>query len=100
MIKAQCDFRGDGSEKPCAYANVCDNNTDGWDPDPPPNPPAMTPRQCGKQHFQVGDDPQFLGNNSIGGWVTTTNHEIDIEIPANCVGRTNVCNVCTVAINL
>ena len=33
-----------------------------------------------------GDDPQFLGNLSLTSWVNEINHEIDIEIPANCMG--------------
>ena len=38
-----------------------------------------------------GDDPQFLGNLSLTSWINEINHEIDIEIPANCMGTT-VCD--------
>eukprot|EP00750_Incisomonas_marina_P022064 INCI4835.5.p1 GENE.INCI4835.5~~INCI4835.5.p1 ORF type:complete len:485 (+),score=44.94 INCI4835.5:206-1660(+) len=91
MVAAQCELRADGSSRPCKFGNVCNNNTDGWNPTPRPQPPAMTPAECGGNHSS--DDPQFLGNASIGGWTTMLNHEIDIEIPANCVGQLNVCNV-------
>jgi hypothetical protein len=84
-----CEFRADGTGRPCKFKNLCDNNTDGWSPVPPPPPPLMTPEECGKQHED--SDPQFLGNSTFGGWETTVNHEIDIEIPANCEGSTNVC---------
>jgi len=91
MVAAHCELRADGSGKPCKFEDVCNNNTDGWSPPNPPAPPAMTPAECGGNHTH--DDPQFLGNYSIGGWTTMLNHEIDIEIPANCVGQLNVCNV-------
>jgi hypothetical protein len=91
LTAAHCELRTDGSGLPCKYANVCNNNTDGWDPANKPAPPAMTPAECGGNHSS--DDPQFLGNASIDGWVTMVNHEIDIEIPANCIGQLNVCNV-------
>jgi hypothetical protein len=52
----------------------------------------QSPKACGAAHAAVGPDPQFLGNDTFGGWVTMTNHEIDIEIPANCAGTANVCN--------
>ena len=42
--------------------------------------------------FHILPDPQFLGNDTFGGWTTMVNHEIDIEIPANCVNTSNVCN--------
>jgi hypothetical protein len=32
-------------------------------------------------------DPQFTGNSSITSWKTQVNHEIDIEIPANCMSK-------------
>ena len=48
----------------------------------------MTPKQCGDQHAE--SDPQFIGNHTVGGWETTVNHEIDIEIPANCAATPNV----------
>ena len=89
-VADKCEFRADGTFRPCKYKDLCDNNTDGWNPIPPPAPPLMTPKQCGEQH--VESDPQFLGNNTFGGWETTVNHEIDIEIPANCAATPNVCN--------
>ena len=86
-----CEFRGvKYNYVPCKYDDLCDNNTDGWSPTPPPPPPLMTPAQCGILHPSA--DPQFLGNHTFGGWETTVNHEIDIEIPANCEGTANVCN--------
>ena len=86
-----CEFRFDGSGKPCKYENVCDNNQDGWDPTAAPPAGCFKPSECASQH--AGDpDPQFLGNDTFGGWTTMVNHEIDIEIPANCVNTSNVCN--------
>ena len=46
----RCEFRADGTFRPCKYRDLCDNNTDGWNPTPPPAPPLMTPKQCGDQH--------------------------------------------------
>lgn len=90
MVDAKCEFRVDGSGRPCKFATVCDDNTDGWSPSSPPPAPAMSPAMCGAQHKAA--DPQFLGNSTFGGWETTVNHEIDIEIPANCANTDNVCN--------
>jgi len=89
QVQNGCEFRADGSGKPCKYKNTCDNYTDGWSPDSPPSH-VMTPAQCGAMHSE--SDPQFLGNDTFGGWATMVNHEIDIEIPANCVGSYSVCN--------
>jgi hypothetical protein len=89
MVKAQCEFRITDPTLPCKYSDVCDNMTDGWPSSA--GAPAISPEACGALH--ASDDPQFLGNDSIAGWVTTVNHEIDIEIPANCEGTANVCNV-------
>lgn len=91
MVQDKCEFRYDGSGKPCKYATVCDDNTDGWAPTAPPPPPAMTPAECGALHAEA--DPQFLGNSTFGGWATTRNDEVDIEIPANCASTKNaVCD--------
>lgn len=94
MVHDQCELHADNSSKElqaCKFADLCNNNTDGWDPSDAPPAPVMTPAQCGANHTE--DDPQFLANHSIGGWTTIINHEIDIEIPANCVGQLSVCNV-------
>ena len=90
QVQDKCEFRADGTSRPCKYKDLCDNNTDGWDPQPRPPPPLMTPKQCGDQHAE--SDPQFIGNYTFGGWETTVNHEIDIEIPANCAATPNVCD--------
>jgi hypothetical protein len=37
------------------------------------------------------DDPQFAGSASFAGYIQVNNHEIDIEIPANCMNTPNVC---------
>tara|TARA_B110000208_G_C11722447_1_gene413314 strand:- start:362 stop:805 length:444 start_codon:yes stop_codon:yes gene_type:complete len=89
MVNGQCEFRITDPTLPCKYANLCDDFSDGWNSSA--GLPAISPQACGALHTE--DDPQFLGNNSIAGWVTTVNHEIDIEIPANCEGTSNVCNV-------
>ena len=85
-----CEFRFDGSGKACKYEDLCDNNQDGWNPTAEPAPGTSRPSECGRNHSTP--DPQFLGNDSFTGWVTTVNHEIDIEIPANCVNTSNVCD--------
>jgi hypothetical protein len=41
-------------------------------------------QQCASTH--AVPDSQFTGNSSINSWKTQVNHEIDIEIPANCMG--------------
>ena len=46
--------------------------------------------QCGQAHKL--DDPQFTGSACFNGYIQNMNHEIDIEIPANCMGTDNVCN--------
>ena len=85
-----CEFRFDGSGKACKYEDLCDNNQDGWNPTAEPARGTSRPSECGRNHSTP--DPQFLGNDSFTGWVTTVNHEIDIEIPANCVNTSNVCD--------
>lgn len=94
--RAGCEFHKDpasGDLVGCSYANLCNNNSDGWAPAHAPDPTEITPEQCGQQHaHRHRDDPQFLGSDSFGGWMTTVNHEIDIEIPANCEATHNVCN--------
>lgn len=45
-------------------------------------------QQCASTH--AVPDSQFTGNSSINSWKTQVNHEIDIEIPANCMD-TSVC---------
>lgn len=90
QLADSCEFRFDGSGKPCKYENVCDDNQDGWDPKAPPPAGALRPSECAAKHSIP--DPQFLGNATFGGWTTMVNHEIDIEIPANCENTTNVCN--------
>lgn len=49
------------------------------------------PRVQHECHLRSGRDMQFLGNASIVSWKNQLNHEIDIEIPANCMGTT-VCD--------
>ena len=45
-------------------------------------------QHCGQIHSV--DDPQFTGSASFDGYIQDYNHEIDIEIPANCE-KTTVC---------
>lgn len=45
---------------------------------------------CGKDHTE--DDPQWIGSASFTDFIQQTNHEIDIEVPANCMGTGNVCD--------
>ena len=68
MVQDNCEFRADGSGLPCKYPNNCDGNTDGWNPQPPPPKPILSPEECGAMHSE--DDPQYLGNNSFAGWIT------------------------------
>ena len=91
MLQDACEFRYDGSGKPCKYQTVCDHNKDGWNPKVDPPKGCLRPSECAIRHKDT-PDPQFLGNNTFGGWTTMTNHEIDIEIPANCAGTANICN--------
>lgn len=37
---------------------------------------------CGREHLDVGADPQFMGSATFDGYTTQVNHEIDIEVPA------------------
>ena len=93
--RAGCEFHKDpasGDLVGCVFDNLCHNYTDGWSPAHPHSPTEITPEQCGQQAHHHQDDPQFLGSHSFGGWMTTVNHEIDMEIPANCEGTHNVCN--------
>ena len=91
QVPDACEFRFDGSGKPCKYETVCDDNQDGWNPKDDPPKGCLRPIDCAIIH-QHDPDPQFLGNHTFGGWTTMVNHEIDIEIPANCVNTENVCN--------
>lgn len=77
---AGCPFHGPDYTEPCLNNTLCDQY---WDTD--------TAGECGAQHLKVGPDPQFLGSNSFSGYTTQLNHEIDIEIPANCE-KTTVCD--------
>ncbi len=56
---------------------------------PPQGYAGSTAQQCGQIHSV--DDPQFAGSASFAGYVQVNNHEIDIEIPANCENTPNVC---------
>ena len=89
----------------CKTPNLCGPASDGWTSTPTPAPtgqfPIYSPSQCGLHHSPqhgvpgtswIGDDPQFLGEASFAGYLTKVNHEIDIEIPANCQGTVNVCD--------
>lgn len=62
---------------PCPNPTLCDSS---WGSDQ---------QQCMGKHSSP--DPQFPNNASINSWKVEINHEIDIEIPANCEGTT----VCT-----
>ena len=54
-----CEFRFDGSGKPCKYENVCDNNQDGWNP--------VAPRQLGLFDRQsVPQSTMFPIHNFLG----------------------------------
>ena len=111
--EAQCEPGqwSDGPGEPvtkhgCKTPNLCGPSSDGWTTIPTPSPtgefPMYSPGQCGMRHSAqhgdpsaswIGDDPQFLGEASFAGYKTEVNHEIDIEIPANCQGTPNVCDV-------
>ena len=69
QVDDACEFRFDGSGKPCKYATVCDGNTDGWNPKDDPPTGCLRPIDCAISH-QHTPDPQFLGNETFGGWTT------------------------------
>lgn len=76
-----CPMHGPGYTEPCGNTTICDA---GWG--------TSVQGNCGMKHLKVGPDPQFVGSQTFDGYEVLVNHEIDIEIPANCEKTSNVCN--------
>lgn len=50
QLEDACEFRYDGSGKPCKFPNVCDGNTDGWNPKSDPPKGCLRPIDCAISH--------------------------------------------------